>query len=114
MNSTLISLIVAVSIHGLDLLTGLIGGVKEHNIQSSKMRDGLFKKLGFLLCYALAYLIDSYGSTVGFSINFDILPVVIAYAVGTEIVSIIENIHRINPELLPEKLMDLFNVGGTK
>lgn len=112
MNSKLISILVALGIHGMDLLTGLIGGIKEHNIQSSKMRDGLFKKLGFLLCYAMAYLIDTYGATVGFSINFDILPVVITYAVGTEVISIIENIHRINPDLLPDKLMDLFNIGG--
>lgn len=112
MNSTIVSVLVALGIHFLDLLTGLIGGFKEHNVQSSKMRDGLFKKLGFILCYALTYLIDTYGALVGFSLNFDILPVVIAYAAGTEVVSIIENIHRINPDLLPDKLMGLFNIGG--
>ena len=43
--------IVALVFNGLDLVTGIITAVKNHEIQSSKLRDGLFKKVGFLLCY---------------------------------------------------------------
>ena len=86
----------ALIFNGLDLATGFLTAVKQKDIQSSKLRDGLFKKAGFLM--------------IGFSLNFPILPVVITYAVTTELVSIIENISRLNPDLLPEKLQEMFHV----
>lgn len=101
---------VALIFNGIDLATGILAAVKEHDIQSSKLRDGLFKKVGFLICYATAYVIDHSGSLIGFSINFPILPVMVTYAVTTELVSIIENTCRLNPDLLPDKLKEMFHV----
>lgn len=100
----------ALVFNGLDLATGILTAVKKKDIQSSKLRDGLFKKAGFLICYATAFLVDHGGDVIGFSLNFPILPVVITYAVTTELVSIIENISRLNPDLLPEKLQEMFHV----
>ena len=105
--------IVALVFNGVDLLTGLIGAIKNHDVQSAKLRDGIFKKIGFLICYALAFLLDNYGGTIGINISVNILPIVIAYVVFTEVVSIIENISIINPDLLPDKLMDLFHLQVT-
>ena len=101
---------IALVFNALDLLTGIITAIKNKNIKSSKLRDGLFKKVGFLICYFLALMIDTEGSIIGFQIGAPILPIVILYACTTELVSILENISKINPDLLPEKLMDLFNV----
>lgn len=100
----------ALIFNGLDLATGFLTAVKQKDIQSSKLRDGLFKKAGFLICYTTAFLVDRGGEMIGFSLNFPILPVVITYAVTTELVSIIENISRLNPDLLPEKLQEMFHV----
>ena len=105
--------IVALVFNGVDLLTGLIGAIRKHDVESSKLRDGIFKKIGFLICYALAFLLDNYGGTIGINISVNILPIVIAYVVFTEVVSIIENISIINPDLLPDKLMDLFHLQVT-
>ena len=105
---------IALVFNALDLLTGIITAVKNKNIKSSKLRDGLFKKTGFLICYFLALIIDTEGTLIGFQIGVPILPTVILYACTTELVSILENISRINPYLLPEKLMDLFNVTNRK
>ena len=102
--------LVACSFHLIDLVTGLLGAVKNHELKSSKMRDGLFKKLGFILCYLLAYIVDTQAETIGFHIDAKILPVVITYAITTELVSIIENIARLNPDLLPDKLTSLFQI----
>lgn len=101
---------IALAFNAMDLVTGISAAVKEKDLESSKLRDGLFKKAGFLFCYVLAILIDNNGVYIGLSINVEILPVVVLYVVTTEIVSIIENISRLNSDLLPEKLMDIFHV----
>lgn len=103
---------VALAFHVIDLVVGFIGGVKNKDVQSSKLRDGLFKKVGFLFCYLIAFLIDHFGEMIGFQIAVPILPVTILYGVTTEIVSIVENLHKINPDLLPEKLLGFFHIGG--
>ena len=106
--------IVALVFNAIDILSGIIAGVKNHDIQSSKLRDGLFKKVGFIFCYLLAFIIDTYGSLIGFSISVQILPIIVLYVCTTEAVSIIENICKINPDLLPEKLMKMFHITKEK
>ena len=101
---------IACCFHVFDLLTGIIGAVREHNLESSKMRDGLFKKVGFLCCYALAILLDTQAVAIGLTLNVKILPVIVVYAVTTEIISILENISKINPDLLPDKLLNMFHI----
>ena len=106
------SIIIALIFNGADLLTGIISAIKNGDIKSSKLRDGMFKKIGFISCYFMAWLIDTYGCLVGFTFTVKILPLVLLYTCTTEIVSIIENIHRINPDLLPEKLLKLFQLSN--
>lgn len=103
-------IIVALIFNALDLLTGIITAVRNKDIQSSKLRDGLFKKVGFILCYFVAWLIDTYGQVVGFQFSVAILPIIILYVCTTELVSILENISKINPDILPDKLMSLFHI----
>lgn len=98
--------------NALDLISGLLCAVKNKQVSSSKLRDGLFKKVGFILCYILAYLFDAYSSVIGFQLNVSILPIVILYVCTTESVSIIENICGINPDLLPDKLLEMFQLEG--
>lgn len=101
---------VALSFNGLDLLTGILSAIKLKDLKSSRLRDGLFKKIGFIICYFLAWLMDNFGSTVGFTLPFKISPVIILYVCTTELVSILENITKINPDILPDKLMEMFHV----
>lgn len=101
---------IALIFNAMDLLTGLIAALRKKDIKSQKLRNGVFKKVGFLMCYALAWLIDRFGCAIGFNIGVDILPVIVGYVCLTEVVSIIENISHINPDLLPDKLMQLFNI----
>lgn len=103
-------IIVALVFNALDIISGVIAGVKNKQIQSSKLRDGLFKKVGFIFCYVLAWLVDTQGSMIGFNLSVSILPIIILYVCTTELVSIIENICKINPDLLPSKLLDMFQI----
>lgn len=104
------SVIVALIFNALDLVTGLVSAVKSKDIQSSKLRDGLFKKVGFIFCYFVAWLVDTQGNVIGFQLGVAILPVIILYVCTTELVSILENISKINSDILPEKLMELFHI----
>lgn len=100
---------VALVFNATDLVTGIISAVKAHDLQSSKLRDGIFKKVGFLICYFLALMIDLYGYEVGFNLNVKLLPVVLGFICLTETISVIENLAKIT-DIVPEKLLSLFHI----
>lgn len=100
---------VALVFNATDLVTGLISAIKDRNIESSKLRNGFFKKSGFLICYFLALMIDLYGKEVGFNLDFNLLPAVLGFVCLTEVVSIIENISKIT-DIIPDKLLSLFHI----
>lgn len=104
------SIIVALIFNATDIVAGIISALKMKNIMSSKLRDGLFKKIGFILCYFLAWMIDNYSSFIGFKLGVNVLPAIILYVCTTESVSIIENICIINSDLIPDKLAELFHI----
>lgn len=106
--------IAALVFNALDLITGIITAIKNKEIQSAKLRDGLFKKVGFILCYFVAWLVDTQGARIGFQLGTPILPIIILYVCTTELVSILENICKINTDILPKKLMELFHFTDTK
>lgn len=106
--------LIALIFNAVDILSGLIYALKSKSLCSSKLRDGLFKKVGFILCYFVAIVIDTQGDKIGFQINVQLLPIVIFYVCTTEIVSILENISKINPDLLPQKLMEMFHITDIK
>lgn len=107
-------IITALVFNLLDLVSGVIAALKNKDLQSSKLRDGLFKKVGFIMCYFLAWVIDTHGTLIGFNISVDVLPIIITYTCVTEITSILENIAKINADLLPDKLLELFHIFEVK
>ena len=100
---------VALVFNVTDLVTGIISAIKGHDLQSSKLRDGIFKKVGFLICYFLALMIDRYGFEVGFNLNVELLPVVLSFVCLTETISVIENLSKIT-DIVPQKLLSLFHI----
>lgn len=110
MNKAVYQIIIALVLNLFDLIVGIVGALKNHDLQSAKMRDGFFKKLGFVFCYCLAFLIDTRGYLIGLQISVNIVPIIVLYVSTTEIVSIIENICKINPDLIPDKLKQLFHI----
>ncbi len=102
--------LIALCFNAFDFVSGLVAALKTKSLESAKMRDGLFKKVGFTFCYLLAFLLDKQGEVIGLNVPVDVLPLIVLYVVGTECVSIIENICKINEDLIPEKLRELFNL----
>lgn len=107
-------IIIALVFNALDLTTGIISAFRNKDVQSSKLRDGLFKKVGFILCYFVAWLVDTQGTKIGFNFGVSILPIIILYVCATELVSILENICKINSDILPEKIMEIFHISDIK
>lgn len=103
-------IIIALCFNALDILTGIIAALKNKDLESAKLRDGLFKKVGFIMCYFVAWLVDTQGDKIGFQFSVSILPVIIIYVCTTELVSILENICKINPDILPDKLQQIFHI----
>lgn len=108
-------ILVALVFNGFDLITGVVGALREgEQIKSNKLRDGLFKKMGFIFCYTLGVAINYAESYLTLPFGVDLVPVICSYAIITEVVSIIENISKINSDILPDKLKELigFNEVG--
>ena len=108
-------ILVALVFNGLDLITGIAGALRKGDrIKSSKLRDGLFKKVGFIFCYTLGVVINYAETFLTLPFGVDLVSVICTYAIITEVVSIVENISKINPDILPDKLKELigYNDGG--
>lgn len=104
-------IIIALIFNALDCITGIIAGYKrDGKITSTKLRTGLFKKCGFVLCYALGVLLNFAQHKIGLEININVLPAICLYVIFTEIISIIENISTLNNKILPDKIKKL--IGG--
>ena len=108
-------IVIALIFNIIDCISGLLAGYKKDGkLISSKLRTGLFKKSGFVLCYILSYFLNIAQQKLDLDINVNMLPVVCVYVIFTEIVSIIENISYLNDKILPEKIKKIIGIGGNK
>ena len=88
----------------LDVISGVAQAIKNNELSSEIMRLGLWHKCGFVGLMVLgAYVewvqnITDINTAIGFT--FPTFIGICIYIIGTEIVSIIENLKRINPEIL--------------
>lgn len=96
-----------------DIITGFMAAWKNKDIQSTKMREGLFHKGTLILLIILAWLCELFVMHVpelGITVPLVIPSCVIIFAM--ELVSITENAAEINPELKDSKLLKLFSVSS--
>ena len=84
---------------GCDIVIGLVKAFTTHSYESGIMREGLFHKLGELLCFIFAVVCDLTLPTLGIVLPVSITGAVAAYLVFMEIGSVIENIGVMNPQL---------------
>lgn len=84
---------------GFDIIIGLIKAFTTHSYESSLMREGLFHKLGEILCFIFAVICDMTLPAMGIILPVSITGAVAAYLVFMEIGSVVENIGVMNPQL---------------
>lgn len=97
----------------MDIVCGIASAARNKDLCSAIMRDGLYNKFGEIMLLLLAIFLNE----VLVIAPFDKMgiPPEIAYAVAIyiaimEIISIIENICKINPELPFAKILLMFNL----
>ena len=73
-----------------DIITGYIASWKNHTIKSQKMRDGLVKKVGELVCITFGFVMFWATDIISF-ITF-----IGTYVSFMELVSVFENLDRMN------------------
>lgn len=100
----------------LDVLTGICKGAATANkegggLSSEKMKAGFWHKLGIISALVVAGLLDA-AAGAGLDLGFDapVFEAACGYVVIMELLSILENIAEINPELAGSKLLQLFAV----
>ena len=93
----------------MDYLSGLAAAASRGDLQSSKMREGLWHKLGEVGAILLAYLVAEEGHYIGLPYQIDLLiPAVIIWLSVMEITSILENLTLLNPDLASTGFLRIF------
>lgn len=83
----------------LDVFTGLVLAIKEHEVDSSKMRDGLYKKFANSIFCVVGYFAELAQAYAGINLIIPTGTGVAAIVVTMETISILENLCKINPDL---------------
>lgn len=92
----------------VDIITGITQAFANHTVSSDKLREGAFHKMAYIIIMTLAYLIDLTTGYHDLGFDFPLLDPVCVYLIFTEIVSILENVCKLNPELRGSKIFNLF------
>lgn len=93
---------------GMDIITGFLQAVVNKCIDSQIMKRGLFHKCGFVLAIVLAYLCEYTMIYIDMGFTLPMVQAVCMFIIATELISNLENIGKISPELNNSKFMSLF------
>ncbi|MBW3083805.1 phage holin family protein [Bifidobacterium phasiani] len=102
------ALVIVAIIILLDWVTGLLKAAMQHDISSTKMREGLYHKSAFILVMFLAEIIEHAQGVIDLGFTVPIVVPAAVYITVTEVSSVIENLGEINPELQNSRLLNLF------
>lgn len=97
-----------------DLISGAIAACANHEWKSSEMRKGLYHKFGSIMLVVLAYLIDYAQGYVDLGFQVPIATGICVYIDLMELGSIVENIGKTNPDLLPDKVRAILGLDKTE
>lgn len=84
----------------IDVFTGVLKAVKNKELNSTKAREGIYKKASFILFIAFGYIADYAMGYVNLGFNFPAAATICTLVIVTEAISVLENLGQINPELV--------------
>ena len=84
----------------IDVLTGLLKAVKNKELNSTKAREGIYKKASFIFFIAFGYLADYAMNYVNMGFNLPAAATICTLVIVTEAISVLENLGKINPDLV--------------
>ncbi len=97
----------------MDIVCGVVAALRNRELCSSIAREGMYNKIGevmFLIIGIIANEILAIPPFDTLGISPGIACLVAAYIAWAELVSILENICKINPELPFAKILLMFNI----
>lgn len=97
----------------LDVVSGLAAAIKNKVLSSSVMHEGLYNKLGEVLLLVVAMFVGSILDIPPFTqlgIPTEVMYLVPLYITLMELVSILENICKLNPNLPIAKILAIFDI----
>lgn len=84
----------------IDVFTGVLKAVKNKELNSTKAREGIYKKASFILFIAFGYLADYAMDYVNMGFNLPAAATICTLVIITEAISVLENLGEINPDLV--------------
>lgn len=97
----------------LDVVSGLAAAIKNKELSSSVMHEGLYNKLGEVLLLVVAMFVGSILDIPPFTqlgIPPEVMYLVALYITVMELISILENICKLNPNLPIAKILAIFDI----
>lgn len=91
-----------------DVISGFLKALKNGEIKSSVMKDGLISKAGEVFIVIFSLIVDYLTPLININIGIPVLQAISIYICIMELASVIENIGAINPALAG-KLKDIFH-----
>lgn len=101
----------------MDIVCGVVAALRNRELCSSIAREGMYNKIGeamFLFIGIIANEILGIPPFDTLGISPDIAYLVAAYIAWAELISILENICKIDPDLPFSKLLLMFNLNQTE
>ena len=92
----------------MDFASGFIQACANKEVQSEKLRKGLFHKCGFILAIVFGLLCEWSMQFVDLGFAVPVATVVCSYIILTEVMSILENLGKLSPELASTGFMSIF------
>lgn len=84
----------------IDVFTGVLKAVKSKELNSTKAREGIYKKASFILFIAFGYLADYAMDYVNIGFNLPAAATICTLIIVTEAISVLENLGKINPDMV--------------
>lgn len=83
----------------IDVLVGIVKALINSGFKSIKMREGLYHKLGEILCIVFGVVCEMCFPIIGISISIPIVSTICVYIALMETGSIVENLAAISPSI---------------
>lgn len=94
----------------LDFLSGTVAALIAHDWCTKVMREGLLHKCSLLLCLVLGVVLNFAQRYMDLGITIPVYQSISVYIALMEAGSVIENVCKANPNLVPEKLRAVLGV----
>lgn len=92
----------------IDVITGVIFAILTKSLNSTKMRQGGLHKIAEVIAVIFSAYAEYSMDMLDINVGFSIFKIVCAYLIVMECISIIENLGKMNPNVLPQKISKFF------